>query len=284
MKLQESQANQLMSTAGYCQINLEVTPRIAIVIPARLDSQRLPEKALLHFQGLPMIEHVRRRAKLNSHQVPVFVASGDNQILAAIEGFGGEAIRTLENHLNGTSRVYEVSKNLNFTHYVVLQGDELLVLPEQIDSLIMKILDQPQVDFLNLTTEILSYQDILDESVVKCVQDKNDRILFLFRKSPLLGTNSDQLACIKKICGVFALSKSALAQICEAESSRLEKSQSIEQLRYLEIGGTIEGLDTPESFPSINLRSDIEKVENALVSNPLQRQILSEILLINDAQ
>jgi 3-deoxy-manno-octulosonate cytidylyltransferase (CMP-KDO synthetase) len=284
MRLQESQANQLMSTAGYCQINLEVTPRIVIVIPARLDSQRLPEKALLQFKGLPMIEHVRRRAKLNSHQVPVIVASGDNQILAAIEGFGGEAIRTLENHLNGTSRVYEVSKYLDFTHYLVLQGDELLVLPEQIDSLIQKILDQPQVDFLNLTTEILSYQDILDESVVKCVQDQNDRILFLFRKSPLIGPNPDQLSCIKKICGVFAVSKSALVQICQAESSRLEKSQSIEQLRYLEIGGTIEGLDTTESFPSINLYSDIEKVENALVSNPLQRQILNEILLINDTQ
>lgn len=284
MKLQESQANQLMSTAGYCQINLEVTPRIAIVIPARLESQRLPKKALLQFQGLPMIEHVRRRAKLNAHQVPVFVASGDNQILAAIEGFGGEAIRTLENHLNGTSRVYEVSKDLDFTHYLVLQGDELLVLPEQIDSLIQKILDQPQVDFLNLTTEILSYQEILDESVVKCVQDQNERILFLFRKSPLLGTNSDQLASIKKICGVFAISNSALAQICESESSRLEKSQSIEQLRYLEIGGTIQGLDTTESFPSINLHSDIEKVENALISNPLQREILNEILLTNDTR
>jgi hypothetical protein len=52
----------------------------------------------------------------------------------------------------------------------------------------------------------------------------------------------------------------------------------------LEIGGTIQGLDTTESFPSINLHSDIEKVENALVSNPLQRQILNEILLTNDTQ
>jgi 3-deoxy-manno-octulosonate cytidylyltransferase (CMP-KDO synthetase) len=273
-----------MSTVGFYQINPEIAPRIAIVIPARLDSQRLPEKALLQFRGLPMIEHVRRRGELSSYQVPVFVASGDDRILDLVSDFGGKAIRTLENHQNGTSRVYEVSKNFDFTHYLVLQGDELLVLPDQIDSLIKKILEQPQIDFLNLTTKILSDQDILDESVVKCVQDQNGKILFLFRKSPLIGPYPDQLGSIKKICGVFAVSRAALGLICEAESSQLEKSQSIEQLRYLELGGTIYGLETMENFPSINLYSDIEKVENALVSSPLQREILNRVLHTNDAK
>lgn len=273
-----------MSTAGFCQINPEITPRIAIVIPARMDSERLPGKALLQFSGLPMIEHVRRRGELNSYKVPVFVASGDDQILAVVSAFGGKAIRTIENHPNGTSRVNEVSKNLDFTHYLVLQGDELLVLPEQIDSLIKSIIEQPQINFLNLTTEIFSEQDILDESVVKCVLDQNRKILFLFRKSPLIGNYSDQLGSIKKICGIFAVSKSALHLICEAESSQLEKTQSIEQLRYIEMGETIYSLDVIENFPSINLNSDIEKVESVFVSSPIQREILNKILPSDDTK
>lgn len=273
-----------MSIAGFCQINSETTPRIAIIIPARMDSERLPGKALLQFRGLPMIEHVRRRGELNSYKVPVFVASGDDQILAVVSAFGGKAIRTIEHHPNGTSRVNEVSKNLNFTHYLVLQGDELLVLPEQIDSLINKILEQPQIDFLNLTTKIPNEHDIVDESIVKCVQDQNGKILFFFRKSPLIGSYSDQLGSIRKICGVFAVSKPALHLICEAESSQLEKSQSIEQLRYLELGGIIYGLDIKENFPSINLYSDLEKVENVFDSNPTQREILNMIIPTNDTK
>ena len=78
-----------MLIVGCSQINqrTDTQPRIAIVIPARMDSQRLPGKALLDILGVPMVEHVRRRALMAKYDVPVFVASGDESILKTIKKF-----------------------------------------------------------------------------------------------------------------------------------------------------------------------------------------------------
>ena len=146
--------------------------RIAIVIPARMDSQRLPGKALLQVKGIPMVEHVRRRGELNSLNIPVIVASGDDEILQLVAKSGGEVFRSLTDHDNGTSRVFELSQKHEFTHYLVLQGDELLVLPEQLDALIRAVIEQPSIDFMNLTTKLSSETEVLDESVVKCYYNK----------------------------------------------------------------------------------------------------------------
>ena len=263
---------------GFCQISGDTWARIAIVIPARMDSQRLPGKALLAIKGLPMVEHVRRRGELNSSKVPVIVASGDDEILHLIAKSGGDGFRSLVDHENGTSRVFELSQQLEFTHYLVLQGDELLVLPEQIDALIESVTKNPKIDFINLTTKLSSENEILDESIVKCITDSSGKILYIFRKSPLIGPTLNQLNLMRKICGIFIISKSALERICKSESTSLEKSQSIEQLRFLELGGSILSLETLVNFPSINLPSDIEKVNSIFDSNSDQSAILTQII------
>ena len=276
--LQGLRVNQSTSTVGFCQISQNASPRIAIVIPARMDSQRLPGKALLEIKGLPMIEHVRRRGELNTSNVPVIVASGDEEILDFVSKIGAVSFQSKRNHENGTSRVFEFSQHHEYTHYLILQGDELLVLPEQIDALIRAVTDNPKIDFINLTTKLHSENEILDESVVKCVVDTSGKILYIFRKSPLIGQLSEQLNLLRKICGIFIISESALGTISNSEFTKLEKSQSIEQLRFLELGGSILSLDTAVNFPSINLPSDIEKVNSILNSNSAQLQILEQIL------
>lgn len=262
----------------YCQINGVSMARIAIVVPARMDSQRLPGKALLQVKGIPMVEHVRRRGELNSLNIPVIVASGDDEILQLVAESGGEVFRSLTDHDNGTSRVFELSREHTFTHYLVLQGDELLVLPEQLDALIKAVIEKPSIDFMNLTTQLRSETEVLDESVVKCVVDSNGKILYIFRKSPLVGSTFDQLSLMRKICGIFIISRSALERISKAESTSLEKSQSIEQLRFLELGGSILSLDTQVSFPSINLPSDVDKVNSILETDLSQIDLLRQII------
>ena len=81
--------------------------KIKVVIPCHLDSVRLEQKVLIDIQGLPMVEHVRRRALLSRKVNNVYVATGDDQIKNIIKSYGGQVLFTKNNHINGTSRVSE---------------------------------------------------------------------------------------------------------------------------------------------------------------------------------
>jgi 3-deoxy-manno-octulosonate cytidylyltransferase (CMP-KDO synthetase) len=269
-----------MLIAGCFQISLcaDTQPKIAIVIPARIDSQRLPGKALLDILGLPMVEHVRRRALMTKYDVPVFVASGDQSIIKAIVNFRGNYLESRQEHLNGLSRAYEVSRGLEYTHYIILQGDEVLVTPEQIETLIESIKSNPSNHFWNLTTSLANVKEIEDQSTVKCLLDLNESIITIFRKSPLTSSTDIQMKLLRKICGLFAVSVPAMKIICENKSTPLEESESIEQMKYLELGGDILSVNTSSNFTSINLPSDVEEVLEVIKSSPIQKQLVAQVI------
>lgn len=270
-----------MLIVGFCQINQENTPRIAIVIPARINSERLPGKALLPFYELPMVEHVRRRGLLNSFGVPVFVTTGDAEILDAVESLGGNVRLSHSEHLNGTSRVHEFSESSEsseFTHFLILQGDEILVLPEQLDSIIASILAHPDVNFWNMVTPLKELAELSNQSVVKCVLNQDSDILSIFRKSPLVAEVNHQIKLVYKICGLFAVSREALSVMAKMDPTPLEMSESIEQLKFLELGFKIRSIMTPLSYPSINLPEDVEMVSGLLLTDYKQVEVLKKIL------
>ena len=267
-----------MLIVGFCQINQETTPRIAIVIPARMNSERLPSKALLPFYELPMVEHVRRRGLLNSFGVPVFVTTGDAEILDTVENLGGNVRLSRSEHLNGTSRVHEFSEFSEFSHFLILQGDEILVLPEQLDSIIASILARPDVDFWNMVTPLKELAELSNQSVVKCVLNQDSDILSIFRKSPLIAEVNNQIKLVHKICGLFAVSREALSVMAKTDPTPLEMNESIEQLKFLEFGFKIRSIMTPLSYPSINLPEDVEIVSEILLTDNKQVEVLKKIL------
>jgi 3-deoxy-manno-octulosonate cytidylyltransferase (CMP-KDO synthetase) len=252
--------------------------KIGIIIPARLESKRLPGKVLLDILGLPMVEHVRRRGLMNKYNIPVFVASGDRQILETVQGFQGDSLSTFEEHQNGLSRVNEVSKNLSFTHYIILQGDELLILPEQIDALIEAITANPRVDFWNQVTPLLLEEEISDINIVKCLLDMNGQIMTMFRATPLTSDNQTQMRLLKKVCGLFAVSAEAMKTICGNPATPVEIAESIEQMKFLELGGRISTIATEANFISINLPSDVENAKNTLESSTIQKYLVNLVL------
>jgi len=179
---------------------------IAIVIPARLNSRRLKNKVLIKFNGLEMIEHVRRRALLNRYAVPVFVLSGDNQILDLIKSYGGLCYKSRLHHANGLSRVSEAMSSLNFSNFIVVQADEVLIDPESINILISYV-KKNKFDAVNCVTKIKTLKDINDVNIVKCILDEQKNILNIFRKSPLISELKIQLNELMKITGLFAFKK-----------------------------------------------------------------------------
>ena len=268
-----------MLTAGCSLIkqSKEISKGIAIVIPARLASERLPNKVLLDFAGLPMIEHVRRRGMMNQHSVPVFVASGDPEILEIVETFGGKTLRTYKDHTDGLSRVNEAVASLSFEHYIILQGDEILVVPSEIDRVIEEISNSPEVEVWNQITSLSNLDELTSVSIVKCLIDTSNNIFSIFRKSPLTSNIEKQISLVSKICGLFAVSKSAMNEICHNENSPLQIAESIEQLKFIEYGFPIKSISTDFNFPSINLLEDVEKVKEVFRTSPLQNGILNEI-------
>ena len=271
-----------MLTAGCFQIkqSKEIGKGIAIVIPARLASERLPNKVLLDFAGLPMIEHVRRRGMMNQYSVPVYVASGDPEILEIVETFGGRTLRTYKDHTDGLSRVNEAVASLPFEHYIILQGDEILVVPSEIDRVIDEISNSPEVDIWNQITLLSNLDELANVSVVKCLTDTSNNIFSLFRKSPLTSKIEKQMSLVSKVCGLFAISKSAMSEICNKHNSPLQIAESIEQLKFIEYGFLIKSISTDFNFPSVNLLEDIDKIKEVLRTSPQQKGILSEIFSI----
>ena len=100
-----------------------------------MGSARLFGKPLMKFNDLPMIEHVRRRALLNTHDLDVIVVSPDQEILDLVVSNGGNVFESKIDHPNGLSRAGEALRELDWTHFILVQGDEILVLPSEIDQL-----------------------------------------------------------------------------------------------------------------------------------------------------
>ena len=265
----------------YFQISADQQVKIGVVIPARMDSIRLPGKPLLSFLGLPMIEHVRRRALLMKTGVEVLVASGDEEILNIVWKNTGRAIRTVNSHENGLSRANEVIQALDWTHIIILQGDEILILPEYLDSLVDMIQRTPEESFWNVITDLESEEELENNSVVKCTLQINSNIQTIFRKSPLVMVGKTDLPLVKKITGLFAISRDTLLAYIKQGATPLETSESIEQLRILEMGVEITTMKIPKNFPSVNLPEDIAKIHEYLVGDSDQLEIFNRINSLN---
>ena len=252
--------------------------KLIAVIPAHLDSVRLKRKVLIDILGIPMIEHVRRRV-LNSNLFEnVFVASGDNEILNIVEMYGGETIRTYEKHLNGTSRVTEAVRNLDFTHLVIVQGDEPLIKKEHLFNISSCIKKNPLGHAWNSVSDLKSQKDLESKNIVKASINEKGKVIYLFRKTPSIAKPFDQFIYIKKIQGLIAFRKDILEKLSLLPESFGEKFESIEQLKIIYNGFQLEAVMQKDQVPSINEKDDLDAFFNYLRENKAQSKMTQSIL------
>lgn len=239
------------------------------LIPARYGSTRFPGKPLAILKNKPIIQHVYERAKASKLINEVFVATDDNRIMEVVKSFGGKAIMTSQNHPSGTDRIAEaVDKllqegyNLQDSSIVInLQGDEPLIKIEMIDQLI-ELMKSENNSIGTLAKKVEKEEDFRNPNIVKVVFDKNGYALY-FSRSPI---PFDREKFIKgfsnnnfmyKHIGIYGYSVKILKNFVSLPQSRLEKIESLEQLRALENGIKIKvsiteydsfGIDTPEDL------------------------------------
>lgn len=252
--------------------------KVVAIIPAHLASVRFPGKILFKFHGLPMIEHVRRRALLSKHIQDVYIATCDEEIYIEITAFGGKVIMTSNKHTNGTSRIAEAVKNIDCTHVVLLQGDEPLLLPRHLDALVDSIISKPEGHAWNATAPIENMEELDRHSFVKCAVNLKNNIMFCFRRTPLYCKSEQQTHIVRKILGLIAYEKNFLIQLTSFEPSPIEIVESIEQMRMIENGFEVTSVAVYPSLPSVNEPAEADIVLNYIKNNEEQQSLLNKIL------
>jgi 3-deoxy-manno-octulosonate cytidylyltransferase (CMP-KDO synthetase) len=252
--------------------------RVAAIIPARMAARRLPGKPLLPIRGLPMVEHVRRRALLCGRFAEIVVATCDAEIAEAVERSGGQCLMTSPGHPGATDRVAEASGRVDCTHVVNLQGDEILVLPEDLAALVAAIEAEPEVPAWNAVAR-LDRADLDDAAVVKCAVSRSGRILYCTRNfaalGPALGADCEPL---RRIVGVLGYRRDVLARFVALPRTPLELAEAVDQSRLLEHDLTLRSVAFRGSYPGINEPREAAAVERILEEDPIQRPILEEVL------
>ena len=251
--------------------------KVVAVIPAHLASTRFPRKILLDLYGLPMIEHVRRRALLSNLISEVYVSTCDKEIADIIEKHGGNVIISSAKHKNGTSRVAETINKINCSHVIMLQGDEPLIIPRYLNKLVNSIKAFPNIEAFNLTGPIKDKFELKKLSFVKCMINNNNEIQNCFRRDNLNTILRDSKKNIRKILGIISFKKKFLKKLMKLPMTIIEKQESIEQMRIIENNYKLISVPISLSLPSINEPDDEKIVLDVLRNDKEQRKIFEKI-------
>ncbi len=241
-------------------------PKVVIVIPARYGSTRLAGKPLISLAGKPMIQRVYQRAKLAEKADRVIVATDDERVVKAVEGFGGEARMTRTDHRTGTERVAEVAAHVAGEVFVNVQGDEPLLDPTAVDTAVNALLEQPAAAISTVATAIKTPTDIMDPNVVKTVLDFENYALY-FSRAPIPWVR-DAASKIHvrhlKHLGLYVFQRDALLEYPTLPQGELERIEQLEQLRWLENGWRIRVAEVEHDAVSVDVPEDVARVERLL--------------------
>ena len=204
-----------------------------------------------------MIEHVYRRAATTPGVDAVIVATDDERIASAVQGFGGVVQMTRSTHQTGTDRVAEVAASLECDIIVNVQGDLPLIEPEMIAQAMAPLDLDPGVQMSTLRRPITDASERDSPNVVKVAVDLNGDALY-FSRSPLpylRGTGPTF-----KHIGLYAYRRRFLLMLTSLPQTPLEKAESLEQLRALEHGFRIRTVETLYESVEVDTPEDLERV------------------------
>ena len=227
------------------------------VIPARLASTRLPRKMLREIGGKPLVGVVYEAVRSWPLLDDVIVATDSDEIMAVCAKHGWTARMTSAAHRSGTERVHEISGQFAADVYLNVQGDEPLTRAEQIATL-LDVMKDSTVQVGTLMTPAAAV-DIPNPNAVKVVTDLTGRALY-FSRATIPFDRDGNLARYCKHLGFYAYRKAALDRFVTLPESLLEKSERLEQLRFLENGIPIYVGETPHDSVGVDTEEDLQRV------------------------
>ena len=239
------------------------------VIPARWGATRFEGKVLANLLGKPVIQHVWENAKKAKTLDDLVVACDDERIFKAVESFGGKAVYTSPNQPSGTDRLSEVVNAMDIKIAVNIQGDEPLMKPIMIDSLVMALQDEKIAGMATVIKKIEDSSELTNSNVVKAVIDKNGYAIYFSRYAiPYNRTNETdpkKRPVYYKHIGLYAFTKDFLFTFKKLPNSSLENAEKLEQLRAIEYGYKIKVVETKFDTVGVDRPEDLKKAEAVLL-------------------
>ncbi len=245
-----------------------VTTAVA-VIPVRFNSTRLPGKPLADIAGQTMIERVYRRAQRAKSVDRVLVATDDSRIADVVIKFGGNVYRTRSDHLTGSDRLAEVAESLTCDIIVNVQGDEPLLDPLLIDTVLHRLRTDPATHIVTARCAIKAQPEFNNPHIVKVVVDSDEDALY-FSRSPIPHHQSeanrpDAVLGFKHI-GLYAYRRSTLLELGRLQPTPLELTEQLEQLRALQYGYRIATVETDTHPIGVDTAEDLDKVRRLVLT------------------
>jgi 3-deoxy-manno-octulosonate cytidylyltransferase (CMP-KDO synthetase) len=244
-----------------------------IFIPARLESNRFPNKPLALIHNKPMIQWVYEACE-KSNASEVFIVTDSQEIIDTVEGFDGQAILTSANPQNGTERCQEAmdileSEGQEYDVIINVQGDEPLVSSRDID-IILDLFQEDDVDVATLIKPITEESEYRSTNVVKAVPTAFDDgfcDICYFSRSPIPYMEKFEPEMAFKHVGIYGFTATAFEEIRNLPPSDLEDVERLEQLRWLNNHIVISAAVTESVLIGVDTPEDLAVVENILTSN-----------------
>lgn len=234
------------------------------IIPARLASTRLPRKPLREINGRPMIQHVYEAARAAEALDDVIVATDADEILQFCQRHGWHAQMTSPAHRSGTDRVHEVAARIDAEVFVNVQGDEPLTRAQHLSTL-LTLMSDPGI-LVGTLKVACSAEDVGNLNAVKVVSDLHGRALYFSRATiPHDRDRTGQRHYFKHL-GFYAYRRTALDRFVTLPESELERTERLEQLRFLENGIPIYIAETEFDTVGVDTEEDVRRVEALLRS------------------
>jgi 3-deoxy-manno-octulosonate cytidylyltransferase (CMP-KDO synthetase) len=233
------------------------------VIPARLNSTRLPGKVLKPIGGRPLVAWVYDAARKSRRLTDVVVATDAEEVFDACESLAIPVIMSSPEHRCGSDRLYEVMGKMPADIYVNIQGDEPTLRPAHLDLLLTPFFERPAEVFVTTLKVRLDDAAAQDPNNVKVITDLADRALY-FSRYPVPYDRDGRSPVRFKHIGLYAYRRETLEQFHSWPPSELELSENLEQLRFLEHGVPIHVLETEFNTIGVDTEADLERARAIL--------------------
>jgi 3-deoxy-manno-octulosonate cytidylyltransferase (CMP-KDO synthetase) len=230
------------------------------VIPARYASTRLPGKPLVKLCGKELVLWVWEGARQSASVDRLIVATDCDAIAELVEKAGGEAMMTPTELPTGNDRVAYVANRVPSQFVLDIQGDDPMVSPEVIDSMVDALRRDPQATLVVPVKRIDHPDEMERNSVSKVVFDEYQRALY-FSRSPIPFSQDPKTVRFKHT-GHYAWRREALFRFASHPQTPLEKTESLEMLRVLETGGVIRCVETNIDAMEINTPEDVTRFQD----------------------
>lgn len=241
--------------------------RILGIIPARLESSRMHHKPLFKVYGIPLVEHVYRRAIKSTVLDDIIVAADSQIIVDHIESIGGRAMLTSKLHKNPTERMFEVMRSHKYDYYTLINGDEILLNPNSIEVSIRALFESD----CDVSILAVPFTHKNSPSDFKIVLNLKNEVMYISRND-IPSDSRNPVNSYLKAYHLMTFSPEILKIYSELSKSPLEKVEDHEHLRLLENGYTIIAKIVHDECISLDTLEDVKIIESLLINDPLYKE------------